>query len=174
VTDRAAMEGPTGADGSQSSAGPRSGGLYGTVLVLAVITALTKGNDEPAPGLVLAGVLVTAAVFWIVHVYADTLAARVTQPQRRWRDIATEHARHDITIVEAAIPPAVPLLLGAVGVLGRDAASWAAIVLGLLDLLAWGVLLGQALGYGRWRTVVIGLLNVALGALMVGLKVIVH
>jgi hypothetical protein len=61
-----------------------------------------------------------------------------------------------------------------VGVLGRDAAIWAAIVLGLLDLLAWGVLLGQALGYGRWRTVVIGLLNVALGALMVGLKVIVH
>jgi hypothetical protein len=157
-----------------SSAGPRSGGLYGTVVVLAVITALTRGHGDTGPGVVLGGVLVTAVVFWIVHVYADTLAARVVEPHRRWRDLAVEHARHDITIVEAAIPPAVALLLGVLGVVARETAIWGAIALGLIDLFGWGVLLGRALGYGASRTVVIGMLNVGLGAVMVVLKVLVH
>jgi hypothetical protein len=163
------------AEATPTSAGPRSGGLYGTVLVLAVIAALTKGDhDDTSATVVLAGVLVTTIVFWLVHVYADTLAARVTEPERRWRDLALEHGRHDITIIEAAIPPALALLLGTVGVLSRGTAIWAAIVIGLLDLFAWGVLLGRALGYGPSRTAVIGLLNVALGGVMVALKVLVH
>jgi hypothetical protein len=162
-------------DATQGSAGPRSGGLYGAVLVLAVITALTKGDhDHTDVAVVLGGVLVTTIVFWIVHVYADTLAARVAEPGRRWRDLAQEHGRHDITIIEAAIPPGLPLLLGTLGVLSRSVAIWGAIAVGLLDLFAWGALLGRALAYGLSRTIAIGLLNVALGGVMVGLKVLVH
>jgi hypothetical protein len=152
---------------------PRSGGLYGTVLVLAVLTALTKSGKAEAPVL-LGGVVVTSGVFWIVHVYADTLVARVGAPERRWRDIAAVHARHELPILEAAVGPAIPLALGAAGVLSREAASWAAIAFGLVGLFGWGILLGRALGYRLWRTVGIGLLNVALGGVMVGLKVLVH
>jgi hypothetical protein len=152
---------------------PRSGGLYGAVLVLAVITALSKSGQAEAEVL-LGGVIVTSGVFWIVHVYADTLAARVAAPERRWRELAAFHARHELPILLAALPPAIPLALGAVGVLSRDAASWAAIAAGLIELFGWGVLLGRALGYGRTRTFGIGLLNVALGGVMVGLKVLVH
>ncbi|MCW3004004.1 MAG: hypothetical protein JWQ20_3302 [Conexibacter sp.] len=159
---------------SAGSVGPRSGGLYGTVLVLAVITTLTHGYDHTEVAVVLSAVVVTTIVFWVVHVYADTLVERVSAPDRRWREIAVEHARHDVTIIEAAIPPAIPLALGTAGLLSRETAVWAAIVLGLVDLFGWGALLGRALGYGRSRTVVIGLLNVPIGAVMVGLKVLVH
>jgi hypothetical protein len=152
---------------------PRSGGLYGTVLVLAVLTALTKSGKAEA-AVLLGGVVVTSGVFWIVHVYADTLVARVAAPEQRWRDIAAVHARHELPILEAAVGPAIPLALGAAGVLSREAASWAAIAVGLVGLFGWGILLGRALGYGLWRTVSIGLLNVALGGVMVGLKVLVH
>jgi hypothetical protein len=152
---------------------PRSGGLYGTVLVLAVITALSK-SGHAAASVLLGGVVVTTGVFWIVHVYADSLAARVAAPDRPWSALAAHHAHHELPILQAAVPPAIPLALGTVGVLSRESASWAAIGLGLAGLFGWGVLVGRALGYGRSGTFGIGLLNIALGGVMVGLKVLVH
>jgi hypothetical protein len=152
---------------------PRSGGLYGTVLVLAVITALSKSGEAEA-SVILGGVVVTAGVFWIVHVYADVLAGRVADPERSWRSLASEMAREEISILEAAILPAIPLALGAAGILSREAASWAAIGCGLVSLFGWGLLVARALGYRGLGALVIGLLNVALGGVMVGLKVLVH
>jgi hypothetical protein len=152
---------------------PRSGGLYGTVLVLAVIIALTK-SGKASPDVVLGGILVTSFVFWIVHVYADTLASRVEFPGRSWLDIAGEHASEEIGILEAPILPAIPLLLGVAGILERAAAGWAAIGMGLIGLFGWGLAVGRALGYRRGVPILFGLLNVALGGLMVGLKVLVH
>lgn len=155
------------------AAPPRAGGLYGTVLVLAVITALSKSGKAEA-SVLLGGVVVTSLVFWIVHVYADTLASRVADPGRAWLDLARHHGREEMPILEAAIGPSIPLVLGTAGVLSRQAASWAAIGFGLAGLFGWGLLVARALGRHGWQAVVVGLLNVALGGLMVGLKVLVH
>jgi hypothetical protein len=152
---------------------PRAGGLYGTVLMLAVITALTK-SGKAEPWVVLGGVVVTAIVFWVVHVYADTLAARVAEPTRPWRAIIGETAREEIAIIEAVLPPAIPLLLGTVGLLSREAASWTAIAFGLVELFGWGLLVARALGHRGLHALALGLFNIALGGVMVGLKVLVH
>jgi hypothetical protein len=152
---------------------PRSGGLYGTVLVLAVIIAVTK-SGRAGSDIVLGGIVVTSFVFFVVHVYADTLASRVRYPDRSWLDLAGEHAHHEAPILEAPVLPAIPLLLGVAGVLERQTAAWAAIGMGLVGLFAWGVALGRALGYRSAGPVLFGLLNVALGGMMVGLKVLVH
>jgi hemolysin III len=152
---------------------PRSGGLYGTVLVLAVIIALTKSGKAEA-SVVLGGVLITALVFFVVHVYADTLAARVASPDRRIGDLARHHGHHELPILGAAIGPSIPLVLGTLGVLSREQAGSAAIAMGLLGLFGWGVAVGRALGYDRAGPYAFGVLNVALGGLMVGLKVLVH
>jgi len=152
---------------------PRSGGLYGTVLVLAVIIALSKSGKAPA-SILLGGILVTSLVFWIVHVYANTLAARVSSPERGWLDLARVHAEHELPILEAAVAPAVPLVLGVVGVLSREAASWGAIGVCLVSLFGWGLTVARALGYRGTTAIAMGMLNVGLGGLMVGLKVFVH
>lgn len=152
---------------------PRSGGLYGTVLVLAVIIALSKSGKAEAD-IILGGVIVTSLVFYVVHVYADVLAARVTEPDRSWRSLAREVGHEEIAIVEAAILPSIPLLLGTIGVLEREAASWSAIGCGLVSLFGWGLLVGRALGYGTLRSLMFGTANIALGGLMVVLKVLVH
>jgi hypothetical protein len=152
---------------------PRSGGLYGTVLVLAVIIALSKSGKASA-SILLGGILITSLVFWLVHVYADTLAARIGAPERGWMELARHHARHELPILEAPIGPSIPLLLGTAGVLSRNAASWAAIGVCLVGLFGWGVTVARALGYRGLTVMVMGLANVALGGLMVGLKVLVH
>jgi hypothetical protein len=159
--------------GEEVREAPRSGGLYGTVLVLAVIIALSKSGKAEA-SILLGGVLITSFVFWVVHVYADTLASRIVAPERGWIELAREHARHQLPILEAAIGPAIPLLLGTAGVLSRNAASWCAIVVCLLGLFGWGVTVARALGYRGLTVMVMGLANVALGGLMVLLKVLVH
>lgn len=155
------------------TAAPRSGGLYGTVLVLAVIIALTKSGHAEAD-IVLGGVAVTTLVFYVVHVYADVLALRVSEPERPWVALAREVGHEEIAIVEAAILPAIPLVLGTLGALDREAASWGAIGCGLVSLFGWGALVGRALGYGSLRSLLFGALNIALGGLMVVLKVLVH
>lgn len=152
---------------------PRSGGLYGTVLVLAVIIALTKSGKAEAD-IILGGVAVTTLVFYVVHVYADVLALRVSAPERSWRSLAREVGHEEIAIVEAAILPAIPLVLGTLGALDRETASWGAIACGLISLFGWGTLVGRALGYGTLRSLLFGALNIALGGLMVVLKVLVH
>lgn len=158
---------------SEPREAPRAGGLYGTVLMLAVIVALTK-SGQAQPSIVLGGVVATATVFWIVHVYADTLAGRVGQPGRSWRALATEVGREELPILQSAIPPAIPLALGTVGVLSREAAGWVAIALCLVELFGWGLLVARALGYRGLVAVGLGLFNIALGGIMVGLKVLVH
>lgn len=152
---------------------PRSGGLYGTVLVLAVIIALTKSGKAEAE-VVLGGVVITTLVFYVVHVYADVLAARVTSPDRSWSTLAREVGHEEIAIVEAAILPSIPLLLGTLGLLDRETAGWSAIACGLISLFGWGLLVGRALGYTDLRSLLFGAANVGLGGLMVLLKVLVH
>jgi hypothetical protein len=109
-----------------------------------------------------------------VHVYADTLAARIGAPERGWTELARHHARHELPILEAPIGPAIPLLLGTAGVLSRGAASWCAIAVCLVGLFGWGVTVARALGYRGVIVTAMGLANVALGGLMVLLKVLVH
>lgn len=152
---------------------PRAGGLYGTILVLSVIIALSKSGKAEAD-IMLGGVAITSLVFFVVHVYADVLAERVKEPERSWSSLAREIGHHEVAILEAAILPAIPLLLGTFGVLDREAASWSAIGCGLLSLFGWGILVGRALGYGTLRGLAFGAANIALGGLMVVLKVLVH
>src|SRR4051794_110275 len=48
-------------------------GVYGTILVLAVVAALSK-DDHATAGAIAAGALTTSVVFWLAHIYADVLS----------------------------------------------------------------------------------------------------
>ena len=59
--------------------------IYGTILVMAVITALSH-DDSVTSAQLIAGVLATTFVFWIAHVYAEVLGTRLAGDgdARRW------------------------------------------------------------------------------------------
>ncbi len=147
--------------------------VYGTILVLAVIAGVS-GDDDATAGYILGGVLVTALVFWIAHVYAELLTLAVGDPTRGWRELWQAAARTEWPLVEAALAPAIPLLLGALGVFSRNTAVNLAFAVGLLDLFAWGIAIGRALGQRPWGIVGTAVVNVALGAVVVALKALVH
>jgi hypothetical protein len=155
-------------DGSRAA-----GAVYGTILALSVIAGVSEDADAGAAS-VLGAVLVTSFAFWIAHVYAESLTARIAHPHARWRELVRRAVTREWPLLQAALAPAIPLLLGAVGVLSRDTAINLAIALALADLFGWGVAVGRASRQRPARAALSGFLNVALGGVVVALKVVVH
>ncbi len=148
--------------------------IYGTILVMAVITALSH-DDSVTSAQLIAGVLATTFVFWIAHVYAEVLGNRVEGGSGvpTLANIATA-ARGEWPLVEASLLPVLCLLLGVVGLVKTDTAVTIAIGVGVVELFGYGILAGRRLGLSRGATIVVGVVNGALGLLIVLLKVLVH
>jgi hypothetical protein len=106
-----------------------AGFIYGTIIVLSVLVAGSRAFPDDAAH--IAGVVVvTSVVFWFAHVYAHGLAHSVTHDEHLSRAELWRIAPREGSIVEASVPPLVPLLLGAVGALSTKNAVWIAFGLG--------------------------------------------
>jgi hypothetical protein len=144
--------------------------LYGTVVVMATLTAAYAGEKDPWT---LATIVAAAVVvLWIAHVYAHTLSETLVE-----RRLGLEHmrsvAQRELGVVLAAVLPVASLILGALGVLDEHTAVWVALGIGLFTLAAVGVRYARLASLGPAGTLAATALNVALGLLVVALKVLV-
>ena len=145
--------------------------VYGTLLVMATITAGSKGSDDAGR---IAGIVAsTVVVFWIAHVYAHGLAESIERGRRLdWHELA-EIAHRELSMPLAAVLPVAALVLAAVGVFEFQRAVWLALGIGLATLAAQGVRYAQVEGLGRLGTLAVVAINLALGLLIVALKALV-
>jgi hypothetical protein len=148
--------------------------IYGTILVMAVITALSH-DDSVKSAELIAGVLATTFVFWIAHVYAEVLGQRVEGEAGRFSfgNVAVA-ARGEWPLVEASLLPVLALLLGVVGVVETNTAVGIAIGAGVVELFGYGIAAGRRLRLSLRATIAVALVNGALGLVIVLLKVLVH
>jgi hypothetical protein len=168
VTDRARRGGV--ARIGRVAMGERLGGfVYGTIVVLAVIVAGAKAYPDDA-GHVAALVAITSGILWLAHVYAHGLAHTVSRDERLSLSELRHIARHEAAILEAAVPPLIALLLGAVEVFSARTAVWLALGLGLAVLAAEGVVFARAERFGPLGTLGVVTANLALGLLLIGMK----
>lgn len=149
-----------------------SGLIYGTIIALAVLVAGAKAYPDAA-GRTAVLVAVTSVVFWLAHVYAHSLAHSVAKDEHLSLAELRFIARREASIVEAAIPPCAALLLGAFGLVSTKVAVWIAFVLGLAVLAAQGVVFARAERLGRLGTLTVVAANLALGVVLVALKLLV-
>ena len=143
--------------------------VYGTVVVMATVTAAYATETNPWKLAVL--VVSTVLVLWIAHLYAHGLSESIAHNRRISREDLTAIAHRELGILLAAAAPVAALLLGAVGLLGRSASVWLALGLGLATLAVEGVRYARLEHLGRAAT--LGAIggNLALGLLVVALKV---
>jgi hypothetical protein len=154
----------------RSTMGGRLGGfIYGTIVVLAVLTAGAKAHPDDA-GTIAALVAVTSAVFWVAHVYAHGLAQSVAQDEHLSLAELGRLARHEASIVEAAVPSVAILLLAALGLVGTAAAIWAAFGACIAVLALEGLVFARIGRLGALGTVTVVGANIGLGVLLVALK----
>lgn len=148
--------------------------IYGTILVMAVITALSHDGTVTS-ALLIAGVLATTFVFWIAHVYAEVLGNRIEGGSGvpSFANIVTA-ARGEWPLVEASLLPVLSLLLGVIGLVKTDTAVTIAIGVGVAELFGYGIVAGRRLNLSGVGVIVVGVVNGGLGLLIVLLKVLVH
>jgi len=143
--------------------------VYGTIVVMATLTVGSASEPDPWK---LAGLVAGAAlVLWIAHLYAHGLSESLVQRHRlRWAELVNI-ARRELGIVLAAVAPIATLLLGALGLIHEDLAVWLALGIGFATLALEGVRYARLESLGRAGTLVAIALNLALGSLVVALKV---
>lgn len=149
-----------------------SGFIYGTIVALSVIVAGARAYPHE-PGHIALVVAVTCAVFWVAHVYAHGLGHSVSHREHLTLAELSEIARREGSLVEAAVPPIVPLLLATVGLLSEHTATWLAFGAGLAVLAVEGVVFARVERLGWLATIVVVAANLGLGLVLVALKLFV-
>jgi hypothetical protein len=156
----------------RSALGERLAGfIYGTIVTLSVIVAGARAFPHD-PGHVAAIVAVTSVVFWLAHVYSHSLGESISHDEHLSRAEVGRIARREGSIIEAAVPPVAALLLGAIGILSDRASLWLAFGLGLGVLFVQGIVFARMERLGLLGSLVVIALNLALGILLVALKLL--
>lgn len=157
----------------RAALGERLGGfIYGTILALAVLVGGVKAFPHDAWKIVVL-LTVTALVFWLAHVYADSLAHVVAENQHLSLAELGRIARRESSIIEAAIPPVAALLLAVFGLISTKGAAWIAYGLGLAVLVTTGLVFARVERLGWLGTLMVVALNLTLGLILVALKLAV-
>ena len=158
---------------ARTALGHRLGGfVYGTIVALSVIVGGARAYPHE-PGHIAVLVAVTCVVFWLAHIYADAIGKSVARNERLSVVELKEVAHTEASILEAAVPPIIPLLLGALGVFSERTAVWIAFALGFAVLAAQGLVFARVERYGRLATAAVIAANIGLGGLLVLLKLFV-
>lgn len=145
-----------------------AGTVYGTVTVMATIAAFGRAKHPwDLAGLVAS----TAVVFWFAHVYAHGLSESIAEREPLRKATLLPIARRELGIMGAAVVPVIALLLGALGVLRAESAVWVALGAGLATLVVEGVRYARLEALGPARTIGAIAVNVALGLIVVVLKI---
>ena len=157
-------------------AGKRSpnlaGAIYGTILATAIVTGLNESASVTAPR-ALAILLGTGVVFWSAHVYAHLLAGRLRGDHKTKRADVRRIMARERPLFQSTLPLAVPLVAGAFGVIGSELALSLATLLGILMLVAWGVVFARREGQGVAGMAAAAAMNAGVGLLIIALELAV-
>ena len=148
-----------------------AGAVYGTIVVLASLIAGASAYEHDLwrlEGIVASSVL----VLWIAHMYAHGLSESVELGRRLTGTERRAVARRELSIALAAVLPLAAVTLGALGLLDENAALWIAFGIGLATLAAQGVRYARLERFGLSGTLLAVGVNVALGLLLVAVKVL--
>jgi hypothetical protein len=146
-----------------------SAASYGTVLVLASLALIDADEVASGWGWELIGGVGLAT--YLAHLYAEVVGDRLRHNAAPGRGELRRAMADGLPILLAAVPPAVVLLLGRIGVLEDRVALWLSMAVALVQLVGLGGLVGELVSEDHphaWRFAAAA---GGFGLLVVGLKV---
>jgi hypothetical protein len=145
--------------------------IYAELTVVAVVLGLAAGGAESA-GAAALSVAGTVLGLWLATVAADHqahLAAYGHRPRghelRRMLFVAS-------ALFIAAVGPLLLIGVAALGVLDLTTALYVSAGISLLIMFAWGLGIGRRMGSGLVAALVSGLVNVAIGLVVIAVKLL--
>lgn len=149
-----------------------AGNVYGTIVVLSVLTAGARAfkHDPWRLALITA---VTVVIFWAAHVYAQGLGEGLTMGHRLTTSELAALARRESSILLAAVVPVGMIVLGAVGAFSVNTALWLAVGAGVAALTVQGLRYAHLERLSGTGTIISVGVNLALGLAIALLKALV-
>jgi hypothetical protein len=147
--------------------------IEGTIVATAVVATI-DANDAGSSARAFWIILATGTFFWIAHVYADLLAARIKGHHRMKRPDVAHVLHREWPLLQASLLLAVPLALGALDLIDDGAALDLSMAVGVAALFGWGVVFARREGHGLAGIIGAASLNATVGLVIVGLKVVVR
>lgn len=148
-------------------------GVYGLIIVAGMIVVSRELTASSVNALI--SVVATLIVFYAAHVYSAAVSWLANGPGHRSLGQAVRHGiRESSGMVLVAIIPVVILLLGTLGVLDDSNAVWIALSVDvtLLGLLGWTIAAARTTSV--WGRLASMLVTAGFGAVLIGLKALVH
>ena len=150
------------------------GGIYGLVLVagMIVVSRNLAGSSLDA----LLTVFTTVVVFYVAHVFADTLTGLTGEDgaHRTVRQSLARAMRRSIGMLGVAVIPLLILALGVTDLVADEDAVWVALVVDVVLLGAVGWWITSARTRSLWGRIGGALLTAALGGVLILLKALIH
>jgi hypothetical protein len=148
-----------------------AGAIYGTIAAMAVIAGAAR---DPSHGKALGLTVATLLVFWLAHVYAQTLSHHLRGERGPGWSAVVEAMGEERPLLEGPVPLLLLLALGELGVLEGHTAVRLALWLGVAELVFWGILYSRRQHWSWLVALTAGAVNGLFGLLIVILEVIVH
>ena len=148
-----------------------AGAIYGSLLASSTIVATgASATVDTNAAQLLAALVVTSVVFWLMHVYVRVVGREMPQ-HTPLREAVRRSAIKEVPILIAVVPPSITLVVAMLIDEPGDRVGWVALWVALAGQVFWTWLaLRQA--HARGRVEVISLaVSLALGLVLVGLKV---
>ncbi|MGW1543011.1 hypothetical protein ACWCPM_22690 [Streptomyces sp. NPDC002309] len=148
-----------------------TGGVYGSMLAASVVAGTGTLGSFPLVHLVLL-LLLTGAVFWMAHVYAQVFGARLAQ-QPLSRRVLGHVCRDEWPILKAAVPPAAAVAISPLLGLDVPGAAWLALGVAVAGQVGWSIAAARRAGASARMLAVAAVVNFVIGMLIVGFKLAV-
>ncbi|MFD5721399.1 hypothetical protein [Streptomyces sp. NPDC127036] len=166
-------EGRTEPSGSPKTSTSRrtdyAGAIYGSILAASVVATAGSGGEHPRLEIIVL-LLVTGLVFWATHVYAHLAGERIVGQPWSWPEIRRS-GLHEWAIVEAAALPAAAVAISWFG-MSVNTGLWLALGVAVAQQVVWACLGAVRAGASRGQVFAEGFVNLALGLIIVGAKVV--
>lgn len=147
--------------------------IYGGIACLSTLLVLVRA-DEHEPWLALLDVAVATGALWAASLFADVVAHLAAHGSAPRGAELTGTLRASGQILEAAVVPALLLLLAGLGVLRTEAALRAGIWVSVVALGVFASLAVRRTGLPFWKRTLLVAVLVGIGALVILAKTVAH
>jgi hypothetical protein len=147
--------------------------FYGSIVYLAVVSSLGSQPDPPAAGTAISAVGATATVLYIAHAFA-ALVPRLARAGRFHPADLRRALTHDVPLLLYSLVPIAPLALAAADVVALDTGYRLSVRLTIALLFWLAVSLSRRDGLTWMRSVVAGVVIIAIAVAVIWLESQLH